>query len=925
MPNGGSGRTLVRDVLLRDGTTLRLRAPGPADFDDLKAFYDALSPESRYMRFHGFGRSDLAARMYAEADGVDRVALIGRHNGRIVAAASYDRLREPGTAEVAFTVADDYRRRGAATRLLEQLAGIAADRGIRRFDAEVLSENRAMLNVFRRAGFGLRRRGAMGELTVSLDIRPSSEVLERIDERDHIAAVASLRPLLAPRSVAVIGAAAEPGNVGAEVLARLVDGDFRGVVTPVGVAGDVVRSMRVAGSVAELPAPPELAIIAAPSVDMVAAAREAVEARCRGLLVLGADPRPADPEAARSALDQLLDVVRGAGARLIGPSSLGVLNTDPEVRLHASPARAGVEPGRLAICSQSGAIGIALLGQAQARRLGVSAVVSLGDRIDVSTNDLLELWEEDERTAAVMLYVETFGNPERFARIARRVSRRKPILAVKGHRESLLASDRREPRSHTAAALHSDAAVDAMLRQAGVMRFRSGEELFGAAQFFGAQPLPHGRRVAILANSAGVATIARDACVTRGLLVRAVGGSVEGFEAEGFEEGGDGGTAPANPGGGTAPADPVGATAPANPTVLPISAGPAQYAAAAQRLLADHDVDVLMAHYIDLAGGDPGAVLAAVEDAAAGVGKPAVASVVSADGRLPERPAGGVPNFLFPEACAAVVARAVERREWLSRPLGQAPAFDDLDADAARQIVAARLAALPAGETDLWLDVDDCERLLATHGIDVLPTRACASAEAAVRASAELDGPIALKADFPPPAHASDVDAVLLGLVGEAGVRAGWQELEARAQAAGRQWRGALVQPLAGPGADVLVGMLRDRELGPLMAVGLGGGQAGLAQSVAFRVLPETDVDADELIAGVRGVAAQLDGFRGQPPLDRGALRRLALRFAALLRAVPEILEADLNPTRAMVDGCTVLDVRMRIGRRRPPERTKTW
>ena len=509
-------KPLVRDVLLRDGSTLRLQAPTPVDFEDIKAFYDGLSLESRHFRFHGFGRTDTVARADADASGVDRLALIGRHDGRVVAVACYVGLREPGVAEVAFAVADDDQRRGIGMRMLEQLAALAADRGIRRFDAEVMANNRPMLGVFEHAGFAVRREG-FGELTVWLDITPTEAVLERIDERDHVAAVASLRAIFAPSSVAVVGAAATPGNVGRAVLANIIAGGFEGVVIPVNRDGGVVCSIRAACGLGELEVAPELVIIAAAGDEVLEFAAEAAEKGARALLVL--PPGSAhEGEASPAREERLLEIVRGAGMRMVGPSSLGVLNTAAEVSLNATFTGASVRAGALAIGSPSGAVGIGLLGHASARQLGVSMFVSLGNRADVSTNDLLECWEQDDRTAAVILYVESFGNPERFTRIARRVSRIKPILVVKGRRraERVLS----EARSHTAAALRGDAVIDALLQQAGVLRFRSGEELFNAAEFFERQPLPSGRRIGIVSNSAGVATLAADACATRGLEIR---------------------------------------------------------------------------------------------------------------------------------------------------------------------------------------------------------------------------------------------------------------------------------------------------------------------------------------------------------------------------------------------------------------------
>jgi len=792
-----------------------LQAPTPADFDDIRAFYERLSPQSRFFRFHGFGRVDTVARAAAEASGVDRLALIGRHEGRVVAAAGYEGLREPGVAEIAMAVADDDQRRGIGTRMLEQLAAIGAERGIRRFDAAVLANNRLMLRVFDHAGFAVRREG-FGEVMVTLDITPTAAVLERIDERDHFAAIASLRPVLAPSSVAVMGAADAPGNVGRAVLANISAGNFQGALSAVNRAGGVVCSMRAARTLGELDPSPELVIIAAEEEQVLEFAAEAAASGARALIVVpGGQEQRGDASHTRE--ERLLEIVRDAGLRMVGPNSLGVLNTAGEVSLNATFTGASVRAGGLSICSPSGAVGIGLLGHAAARHLGISIFASLGNRADVSTNDLLEWCEQDELTAAVILYVDTFGNPEHFTRIARRVSRKKPILAIKGRRQAEHAFD--QASSHTAAALRGDAVVDALLQQAGVLRFRGGEELFNAAEFFERQPLPSGRRIAIVSNSAGVATLAADACAGRGLEVRAQA-----------ERG--------------------------NPLVMRVAAGPDEYATSVRELLGDPGIDALMVYYVDVHGGDPEAVLDSISSASAAQPKPVVASVVRSDGRRRPQTGSGVPNFLFPESCADVLARAAERREWLSRPLGQAPDYPDLDRAAARGVVAVFLDREPAGG---WLSRAEAEALLGTHGIPI-------------RASDHGGGPLLL----------------------------------------------------APGGADVLVGALGDPDLGPVLAVGLGGLQAGLGRTAA-RLLPVTDADANELIDASESVTNLLDGLRGGGLLDRDALRELVLRFALLLREAPEVVEADLNPVRCLTSGCVVLDMRLRVEPRRPVDRVKTW
>ncbi len=871
---------LVRDVILRDGTPLRLRTPTFEDYEAIKSFYDGLSEDSLYTRFHGWVRTEGPARSDAEADGDARVVLIGWRGDRVVASGGYDRLREPAVAEVAFTVAEDFQGQGVATRILEQLAEIGAARGVGRFDAEVAETNGAMLHVFRRAGFGVRSQLDFDELLVSLDIQPTEGVRERIEERDHVGVVASLRSILAPDSVAVVGASNEAGSVGGDLFANVIAGGFRGMAVPVNRNEGAVRSVRAAASLGDLEEPPQLVVVAVQGDEALDVAAEAARAGANALLVTS---RLSDGAAADPGREQrLLEMVRSAGLRLVGPSSLGVLNNDASTSLRATFAGASVPAGRLAISSQSGAIGIALLGDAAVRGLGVSSFVSLGDRADVSTNDLLEYWEEDEATAAVMLYVETFGNPDHFGRIARRVARRKPILAIKGRRVEVRSA---EARSHTAAALREDALVDALLRHAGVMRFHSGEELFDTAEFFETQPLPLGRRMGIVSNSRGVATLATDACGSRGL---AVGSSI----------------------------------------AIGSRAGPSDYAASIRELLAEQTIDALMAYYVDVGGGDPQAVLAAISEVAAQQDKPVVASVIGGDGRRVQRQGSSVSNFRFPETCAGVLARAVERREWLARALGQRPEFDGIDAEAARAQVAAWLDDHPVVDPRAgggWLPIAESEALLAAYGIRFVVSERCSEVERAVSSAAAFGESVVLKADFAPPAHATDVDAVLLGLEGEAAVRAGWQELERRSRSAGREWRGVIVQPLVGSGADVLVGALGDPELGQVMAIGLGGRQAGLGRDVAYRLLPLTDVDARELIDASEAVSIQLDGFRGSLPRDRVALQDLILRFAALLRAVPELVEVDLNPVRCLPEGALVLDMRMRVERRSRAESVTRW
>src|SRR4051812_5196064 len=361
--------SLVRDVILRDGSALRLRSPAPEDETAIKAFFDALSAESRYTRFHGAGRTDTVSRDYAHADGDSRVALLARLGERVVAVAGYDRLNEPGVAEVAFAVADAMQGRGLATRMLEQLAEVGAERGVRRFDAEVMSDNRAMLRVFSSAGFDVRRETAFGEAHLELDIRPSERAAERMAERMHLAAVASLRPVLAPESVAVVGASAREGSLGAELLRRIVAGGVAGGAGPGSPGGGGRASRRARPSTGELPHPPELAIVVVPAAEVLDAVTEAADAGARGVLVVSAGFSDTDEPAGREREEALLEAVRARGVRLVGPNSLGLVNSDPAVALHAVLGDVDARGGGLALSSQAGAPGLALLRPPAARGL----------------------------------------------------------------------------------------------------------------------------------------------------------------------------------------------------------------------------------------------------------------------------------------------------------------------------------------------------------------------------------------------------------------------------------------------------------------------------------------------------------------------------------------------------------------------------
>jgi len=867
------------DVILRDGGTLRLRAPTAEDADDVLGFFSDLSDRSRYLRFHGALRPD--ARLvepFLRSDWTERGSLMGTLEGRIVALASYVRLRDPATAEIAFAVADSEQGRGIGTRLLEQLALRGAEAGIGNFVAEVMAENRAALAVFADAGFEVVRELDRGEVELRFPIAATDGFRTRVEERDHVAVAASLRPFFAPKSVAVVGASRRRGSIGGELFRNVLEADFTGAVYPVNRGGEPVAGVRAFASIEEIPEPVDLAVICLPGAQVLDAARAALEKGVRALCVISSGFAETGAEGMERQ-ERLLELVRAHGARLVGPNCLGIASSGP--RLNATFAPRALPPGRIGFSSQSGALGLALLEKATERRLGFSAFVSIGNKADVSSNDLLEWWEEDDATDLVLLYLESFGNPRKFGRLARRVARRKPILALKA---GTTGAGARAASSHTAALAGSEAAVDALFRQAGVLRARTLEELVDVAALLSSQPLPRGRRVAVLTNAGGLGILCADACEAAGLELPELADETRAALAEHL------------------PAE----ASVANPVDLLGSATAATYTAALPPLLGDPHVDALIALFVPpvVAGAEEVAAAIAETVERATADKPVLVVVISAEGMPSALRAEGSPvaAFLYPESAAHALGLAAERAEWLRRPAGALPALEDVDPEAAR-------AVLDEG----WLEPAAVRGLLTTYGIPLVEERLAASADEAVAAATELGFPVVVKTAAAG-AHKTETGGVALDVRDEEQVRSAVERMGAP----------VLVQRYVRGGAELLAGVVQDPVFGPLVAFGPGGVMAELIGDAGFRIAPLTDVDAEELVLG--GKAGRLvRGYRGTPPADAAALVDLVQRLARLAEDLPEVAELDLNPVIALPDGCVAVDARVRVQARPPAHPLKSW
>jgi acetyl coenzyme A synthetase (ADP forming)-like protein len=870
------------DVILRDGSTLRLRAPAAEDADALLEFFAGLSEHSRYLRFHGFAAlGPKLVEPLLRPDWLERGALLGSLDGRVVAVANWVRLRDPRAAEVAFAVGDEFQRRGVGTRLLEQLAARAAIVGIEEFVAEVLHENDTMLRVFRNAGFAVARAGEGGELEIRLAICPTDTYHEHVAERDHVAVRASLEPFFQPRSVAVVGASKRRGSIGGELFRNVLAGDFAGSVYPVNRKGDPVAGVHGYSGVGEVAEQVDLAVICVPGELVLAAAEEALAAGVRALVVISAGFAETGSDGAERQ-ERLLELVRAHGARLLGPNCLGIAST--AVHLNATFAPRSFPPGKIGFSSQSGALGLALLERAEESGLGVTSFVSIGNKADVSSNDLLEWWEDDDATELVVLYLESFGNPRAFARIARRLARRKPILALKG---GTTRAGIRAAGSHTAALAGSDAAADALFAQAGVTRARTLDELIDVASLLSAQPVPRGRRVAVVTNAGGLGILAADACEAVGLELPPPGEETRTALAAFM------------PAEGSA----------ANPIDLLGGANADSFEQALPPVLADPAFDAAIVLFVPTVGTDEEAVGAAISRTAATAGdKPVLCAFLSAKGAPASlQSVAQVPSFAYPEAAAKALGRAAERGEWLRRPAGTLLELE-CDRGEGRAVVSEALA-----DGGGWLDPELTRRLLDAYRIPLVPERVAATKPAAVEAAKELGFPVVLKTAAPG-AHKTEQGGIALDLADE----------EALLEAAERIGPPFLVQPFVRGGAELLAGAVQDPVFGPLVAFGPGGVLAELIGEAQFRLAPLTDLDAGELVRS--GKAGRLvAGFRGAPPADEAALVDLLLRLSLLAEDLPEVVELDLNPVLALPDGCFAVDARVRIEERGQTHRTKSW
>ena len=859
------------DVVLADGGTAHLRPITPDDADALQAFHVRQSPESTYLRFFApMPRlSDADVHRFTHVDHVDRVALVATVGDAIVAVGRYDRTA-PGTAEVAFNVADAHQGRGLASVLLEHLAAAAREHGVHRFVAEVLPQNRRMIGVFRDAGYQVQHAFEDGVVSLSFDIDPTERSMAVMAAREHRAEFRSVAALLAPRSVVVVGASRRPNTVGHRLLLDLLAGDFAGRLYVVHPQADQVLGVATYRTVADLPigaeGPVDLAVIAVPAEQVVAVVHECARAGVRGLVVVSGGFAETGPEGLERQR-VLVRVARANGMRVVGPNSWGVVNTDPNVRLNVGLLTALPASGRVGLFCQSGAASVSVLENAERRGLGVSTFVSAGNRADLSGNDCMQYWEEDERTSVVGLYLESTGNPRKFSRIARRLARSKPVVVVRPGTSIFGASPGHVVRGSRAPA----AAFDAMLAQSGCVRVRTVRELVDVAALLADQPLPAGRRVGIVANSEALTELVGDASVGHGLQV------------------------------------------PRAPVSVPLTATAEEFARALTEVTADPSIDAVIAAFVPPVGTRGDQVAGAVAKAAAGTDKPVVACLLGMPdgrGRLAHPATGGretVPTYSSPEDAVRTLAAATEYAAWRGRDPGPRVDPPGRDPERARRLVAEALRASPDG---VELGPDAAAGLLACFGLELWSALPVRDPDDAVRVAERLGYPVAVKTTALHLRHRVDLGGVRLDISDAEELRADVAQM--RRQLTPLGGGDLVVQAMAPPGVACVVRSVEDPLYGPVLSFGLGGDATDLLGDWAHRIPPLTTGDVHDAVRSVRA-APKLFGHRGASPVDVTALEDVVARVSCLADDLPEVAELELNPVLVAERGARVLDAIVRL------------
>ncbi|GAA3718593.1 bifunctional GNAT family N-acetyltransferase/acetate--CoA ligase family protein [Terrabacter ginsenosidimutans] len=870
------------DVVLRDGTVAHVRPITPDDAEGVRHFHSLQSAESIYLRFFAPLRelSDRDIHRFTHVDHHDRVALVATLDSEIIGIGRYDRI-DPTSAEVAFNISDHFQGKGIGSVMLEHLAAIAQEMGINRFVAEVLPQNRKMLTVFKEAGYEVTHHIEDGVVEVSFDISPTEQSKAVQLSREHRAEARSMHTILFPERVAIIGASRREESIGALVMRNILAAGYQGELYPIHRVADSIQGLRAYPTIHDVPEPVDLAIVVVPAAQAIDVVKDCGKAGVKALLVLSAGFAEAGEEGVRLQ-EKLRRRVRRAGMRIVGPNSFGLINNDPTVRLNATLASVIPESGRLGLFAQSGALGVAVLASAARRGLGISVFASAGNRVDVSGNDLMQYWIDDQETDTVGLYLESMGNPRKFSRIARALAAVKPVVVVSSGVSSFAAP----PGHRTRVTNVPPQAFRALLRQAGVIRVENVHQLFDVAQLTLHQPLPKGDRVAIVGNSDALGALSASACLSWGLKVTH------------------------------------------GPVSLQPQASAEEFAAALDAAFADPEVDSVVAAFIPPLVTPDEDVHEAVRNIVADYEKPCVATFLGmrgvGDGLSYEQ--GGVrrsvPAYSMPEDGIRALNAVTRYALWRQRDRGTQVAPVGIDRLRAESLIEGHLAASPEGRA---LTREEARELLSAYGIRVWPAVEVSGVDAAVAAATELTFPVILKSTSPVVRHQPGLVGVRGDLVDAEAVRDAHSSLTQRLGPLGADR--FVVQRMAVPGVSCVIRASEDPLFGPVVSFSVAGPPTELLGDVAHRIPPLTDVDVTDLIDGVKA-APLLSGHRGAAPVHRAALADLIARLSVLADDHPELSSVELNPVNAWTGGVDVLGaevvVRPALVRKDPGRRRMT-
>jgi acyl-CoA synthetase (NDP forming)/GNAT superfamily N-acetyltransferase len=873
-------QTRVAEALLSNGRIATVRSVVDGDRAALSSLFEHASDESIRLRFFSTSRSSgelYVEHLFAEP-GHDCIALVAEVDQQLVALGTAE-IGSPDSAEISFLVADSAHRLGLGTLLLEHLAAAARDIGVQKFTAEVLVDNHLMLEVLREAGFDSHRNTLQGVTVLELSTAATARALASADARECRSEARSLLPLLHPTSVALVGVGREPGGVGRAVLGNIKAGGFTGDLFVVHPTSPGIDGTPTYPSIGAIPQHVDVVVVAVPApavLDVVTSAAESGVSACvvlsSGFSEMGADGRAMQRE--------MVTVARRHSMRLVGPNCFGLVSNDPAVSLNATFGRTTAPVGGLAVASQSGGVGIELLDIADATGLGIASFVSLGNKADVSGNDLLGAWLDDPGVTAAALYLESFGNAPKFARLARAFAERKPLLAVVGGRSS---SGKRAGASHTAAAASPSVGVDAMFAQAGVIGCSSITLLADTARLLAEQPLPSGSRLAVIGNVGGLGVLAADAAAADGLQVPELS---EGLGREIGEH-------------------LSGTVGLSNPIDLGAGSTPADLDACLTALVASDEVDSILVIVASTGVTDADAMFAVLSGAADGR-KPMLLMRIGDPSRAGEKIPGAT-GFRSVEAATAALAHAVRYSAWLSAPRDEPTSFPAGSADAAQQV--ARTALARSAETSLWLDFDDAHRMLGCYGIDAPLGRLVETTDVAVEAAEQIGYPIVAKVSDSAVVHKTERRLVRTGLTSSDQLRTVLAEFEA--ELGTDSWH-VLLQPDLGAHVEVALGVVRDPGFGPLVMVASGGIATDIMEDRGFLLPPLTALDAARVIRSLR-IWPLLNGHRGAARTDVEGLERLVVALAQLAVDVPEVVEVDLNPVIMTAHGAACVDVKIRV------------